>query len=191
MFVGNKGNANAKARMDGFVEGAGEKFTEVERVDDGGKPEVARKTARDVLDRNPQVNVMVGIWAYNGPACAQVVEERGIRDKTTVVTFDADEGSIRGMTEGKLDCMVVQNPFNMGYQGVRLLHALVENDQATIDDMYPNLGEPEGDIYDTGLKIVVPDTGSPITRELFQDDTEFLNLNEFKEWLKTYNLRSS
>lgn len=41
-----------------------------------------------------------------------------------------------------VDVMVVQNPYQMGYQGVRLLKALVQNDEKTIKEMLPNHGSP-------------------------------------------------
>jgi ribose transport system substrate-binding protein len=190
-FVGNKGNSNARARISGFAEGAGDKFVEVESLDDGGKPEVARKMVRDALDRHPEIDMLVGIWAYNGPAAIQIVTERELRGKTKILTFDADEASIKGMGDGNMDAMVVQNPFNMGYQGVRILKALVEDDQEVIQEMYPNHGEPDGDLFRTGLKVVVPNEGSPLKQEAFDSETEFLTLDEFKVWLKKYNLKSS
>ena len=36
--------------------------------------------------------------------------------------------AIGHMDSGYLDAMVVQNPYEMGYQGVRLMKALVEDD---------------------------------------------------------------
>lgn len=190
-FVGNTGNANAKDRMQGFIEGSKGKFTEVIRIGDGGKPEVARKNVRDVIGQHADVNILVGIWAYNGPAAAQIVTEQGIRDKYTLVTFDADEGSIKAMEEGNMDVMVVQNPFNMGYQGVRVLKALVDDDQKTLKKMLPNYGKQDGDLFRTGLKVIVPDKGSPLKKEFFEKETDFLELYEFKKWLKKYNLKSS
>ena len=40
---------------------------------------------------NDGLVALVGIWAYDGPAIADVVTERKVRDKYTVVTFDACE----------------------------------------------------------------------------------------------------
>ena len=76
-------------------------------------------------------------------------------------------------------------------QGVRLLKALHEDDQKTIKEMLPNLGQPDGDIYDTGLKVVVPDEGSPLKAEMFESKTQFLRLSEFRKWLTKYNLTGS
>ncbi len=191
VFVGNEGNANAKGRISGFIEGAGDKFQKVELLNDSGKPEVARKNVRDALDRHPEIDTLVGIWAYNGPAIVDVVEERGLLKKATLVTFDADTGSIKSMEDGKLDVMVVQNPFNMGFQGVRLLKALVQDDQAVIKEMYPNHGQPDGDLFSTGLKVVVPDSGSPIKKDMLEPATELLKFSEFRDWLKQYKLKCS
>ena len=190
-FVGNKGNSNAKARIAGFADGAGEKFEEVESLDDGGDKAVARKTVSDALDRHPEIDMLVGIWAYNGPAAVQIALERRIRDKVAILTFDADQASIRAMDEGNLDAMVVQNPFNMGYQGVRLLKALMDDDRAVIEEMFPNYGQPAGNLYRTGLKVVFPNEGSPLKEEQFEPETEFMPLSKFNEWLKKYNLKSS
>src|SRR5262249_28258153 len=113
------------------------------------------------------------------------------RQNYSIVTFDAEPDAIKQMGEGSIDAMVVQNPFQMGYQGVRLLKALVDDDQKTIKDMFPNLGKPDGDVYDTGIKVVVPDSGSPLKPEMFDKKTQFLKLSEFRDWLQKYHLTGS
>ena len=37
---------------------------------------------------------LIGIWAYNAPAIADVVNETGTRDKYVVATFDAQDLAI-------------------------------------------------------------------------------------------------
>lgn len=191
-FVGLKGAANAKERNSGFAQGAGDKFEQLEFMGDGGDPEVARKNTRDALDRHDDLNVMVGIWSYNTPAIVDTVNQLEIRDKFTIVGFDAEPVAITHMAGGDVDAMVVQNPYRMGYEGVRLLKALVEDDQETIKKMREELvvGD-EPDVLDTGLKVVVPDEGSPLKKEMFDERTEFMTLSEFKDWLKTKGLTGS
>ena len=46
-------------------------------------------------------------------------------------------------------------------------------------------------IYDTGLKVVVPDEGSPLKAEMFDKKTEFLKLSDFRKWLDKYKLTGS
>ena len=43
----------------------------------------------------------------------------------------------------------------MGYLGVRLLKALIEKDQKTIDEMLPG----RADTIDTGVRVIVPEQG--------------------------------
>jgi ribose transport system substrate-binding protein len=90
--------------------------------------------------------------------------------------------------------MVVQNPFDMGYQAVRLLKAMIESDDTTIAEMFPDRGQPNGDLYDTGLKVVVSDANSPLAPEAFSafgERTSFMTLSEFQSWLGQYNLKGS
>lgn len=197
-FVGLKGAANAVERISGFAEGAGGKFTQLENLGDDMDLSVAMKNVKDALDRHGDLDVLVGIWAYNAHAIAEVVKQRGIRGKTTVVVFDAAPKAIGHMLDGNIDAMVVQNPYDMGYRGTRLMKALVEDDHATIHEMLPAydpqahaFSDPEGDLLVTGLRVVHPDAGSPLYKEMFAPTTEFISLSEFKKWLSAHNLTGS
>ncbi len=151
----------------------------------------ARDNVRNAILNHNDLQALVGIWSYNAPAMVDVVKQENIRDRITVVTFDAEPIAIVNMAEGYLDVMVVQNPFQMGFQAVRCLKARIGGDEATIGEMFPNLSEEDGDLYDTGLKVVAPDEGSPLRDEMFSDVTEFMKLSDFQEWLAKYNLTGS
>jgi ribose transport system substrate-binding protein len=72
------------------------------------------------------------------------------------------------------------------------MKAMLTSDQATIQAMFPRQGEPEGDLYTTGLRVVVPDGRSPVRPELFDPSVvEHLELPAFKAWLAKYRLTSS
>lgn len=193
-FVGYDSMQNAVQRMDGFTSAAGDKFIQKgRRTDDTDRPR-ARDNVRDSIDQNANLSVLVGIWSYNAPAIVDVVKEKNVRDKFTIVTFDAEPLAIEQMSDGMIDAMVVQNPFGMGYDSVKYVFAKLKGDQATVDEMFPKMTEPGGNIRDTGLKVVVPDSGSPLTSEMFKDfgpSVEYLKLSDFKAWLKKYNLTSS
>lgn len=190
-FVGKKSATNAIERIGGFAEGIGDAGNALESFGDDGDPLVAKKNVRDAIDRNAEINLLVGIWSYNTPAIVSTVTELGIRDKITIAGFDADPPAIKAMGEGNLDVMLVQDPFRMGYDGVRLLKAMLDKDEATLKEMLPNQGAENGDIIDTGLKIVVPNEKSRIKPDLFEEGTQYLKLEEFQAWLKKYNLQGS
>lgn len=192
-FVGFTDNDNGRSRMNGFKEAIGESYTELDRMADSMDKSRARENVRNAIaNHGDQLVALVGIWAYNAPAIAQVVEETNTRDKYTVVTFDAQAVAIEEMAAGKIDAMVVQNPFDMGVQTVRLLKAMLTDDQDTIQEMFPNAGQPDGDIYTTGLRVVVPDDDSPVKKELFDEKVvEYMLLDDFRAWLAKYKLKSS
>ena len=189
-FVGYTDNDNARARMDGFKEAVGKEFEEKDRMGDEAKRGKSAENVRIALDKNPEgLAALVGIWAYNAPVIAKVVEERKVRDKVTVATFDAATDAIQEMDKGNIDVMVVQNPFDMGVQTVRLLKAMVTDDDTVVKEMFPNNGKPDGDLYTTGLRVIVPSEASPIKADQFDPKiVEFMTLPKLKEWLAKYKL---
>ena len=191
-FAGFTDNDNARTRMNGFKEAAGDAYREVDRMSDEMDLSKARDNVRSALVNHPDLAGLVGIWAYNAPAIAEVTEERGARDRLTIVTFDAQAAAIEHMAGGRIDAMLVQNPFEMGVQTVRLLTALHEGDEATVKEMFPRAGEVDGDLYTTGLRLIVPDANTPLEAAAFSGDgVEVMSLSTFRDWLAKHGLSSS
>lgn len=189
-FVGRTGAQNAIERVAGFAEGAGQKFKALDNMGDETDRTRARENVRNAVQNHPGLNLLVGIWSYNAPAIVDAVKALGKRDEMTIVTFDAEQAAVQHMGDGMIDAMMVQNPYAMGFQGVRLMKALVENDEAVLDEMLPRREQPGGDVYDTGLRVVVP-VDSPLKPEMFGKSTEFYTLDKFKQWLDEYGLEGS
>ena len=192
-FAGFTDNDNARARMNGFQESVGAEYKEVDRMSDEMDLAKARDNVRAAIINHPGLVALVGIWAYNAPAIAEVVQERGIRDKVAIVTFDAQAAALEHMAGGRIDAMVAQNPFDMGVQTVRLLLAMHAGDEATIAAMFPKGDSPDGDIYTTGLRLIVPDGSELLGPSDVPADgsVEFMPLSKFREWLGRYGLSSS
>jgi ribose transport system substrate-binding protein len=191
-FVGRTGAQNAIERIGGFAQGAGSGFTSKDSMQDENDDSRARENVRNALINNPDLRTLVGIWSYNAPAIVDVVRERKLdKSQYTVVCFDAEPLAIQAMADNQIDALVVQNPYRMGYDGVRLLHALVAKDQETIASMYPRHGQPDGDLLDTGLKVVVPNDQSPAKSADYGSNVEVLTLEAFKGWLEQNGLTGS
>jgi ribose transport system substrate-binding protein len=200
-FTGFTDNDNARARMNGCRDALGKNYNELDRMADSFDHSRARDNVRTALVNHPDVNALVGIWAYNAPAIAEVVAEREARDQISIFTFDAAAQAIEHMKDGHIDCMIVQNPFEMGVQTVRLLLAMVDKKDAVIAEMFPNSDEPGGDRYTTGLRLIIPDdwagkSSAPINAKDLESAVsagtlEVLTLSVFREWLKKYGLSSS
>ncbi len=193
-FVGVDSQQNAKERMDGFTSVMGSEYVQKDRKLDDTDRSRARDNVRDVIAKYPNLSILVGIWSYNAPAIVDVVTEKKMRDRFTIVTFDAEQLAIDQMSKGMIDVMVVQNPFGMGYDSVKYTFAKITGDMATVQTMFPNMGQPGGDIRDTGLKVVVGTEKTSLNADMFTPfgkSVEFLTLPEFQAWLKKYDLTSS
>jgi len=195
-FVGYTAAQNAIDRMDGIKKTLGDVYPELDRMEDHTDPSIAKENVRTALQNHPDLQALVGIWSYNAPAIADVVEHEyaSRRDTLTIATFDGETGAINQMGKGNIDVMVVQDPYNICNQSVRLLYALVKKDTATVKQMLPNEGKDGGDIYDTAIRVVVPEGKTPLTAGLFKEygeGVQFFTFSDFKGWLKQRGLTGS
>jgi len=190
-FVGNKAQANAIQRDEGFRRGAGDDFEQADFLADDGDPSKAQETVRSALARTEGIGLLVGLWAYNTPAIVAIAEEQNLGDKVKVVGFDADPNSLAAMEKKQVDALAVQNPYEMGRRSIKVLKALVDEDEAALKEIFPNHGRPDGDIHDTGVRIIVPDEASPVKDDMLRESTERMTLEQFKAWLAENNLKGS
>jgi len=188
VFVGTAAAANARERREGFFEGAGDLFREsagkdaLEVLEDGTDPSKAQINVQTAISKYPDAGVFLGLWSYNAPRIAsEVAKFPDLRKKLTVVTFDLDEQAVDHVMKGDIDATVCQNPYQMGYLGVRLLKAYIANDKKTIDEMLPG----GTDSIDTGVRVIVPTKDSPVKGE------NVIDIKEMKTWLDSKGLKST
>jgi ribose transport system substrate-binding protein len=179
-FVGILGAQNAQERIKGLGEGLGKKIELVDSMEDGVNESKARNNVTAAIQNHPDVNILAGIWSYNAPAITDVISASGRRKDFTIVAFDAEPSAIGAMDQGLIDAMVVQNPYEMGYTGVKLLHRLITGDKDGAEELLKG-----GDVIDTGLKVIVPDENSPV-KSKFR-----MTLEKFKGWLAEKGLEGS
>jgi ribose transport system substrate-binding protein len=191
-FAGFTDVDNARKRMNGVKEEVGSNGRELDRMSDEMDLSRARDNVRHAIANHPDLVALVGIWAYNAPAIAEVVHERGLRDTTVVATFDAQPAAIEQMKAGRIDVMVVQNPFEMGQKTVRILDAMLRRDETLIKELFPRAGEAGGDVHATSLRVVVPAAASSVKPAVFEGmPVEFLTLADFEAWLTEKGLTGS
>jgi ribose transport system substrate-binding protein len=132
-FVGFLGADNAKERIDGFkqaVEGKNIELVDV-RGDDVDFAR-ARSNVDDVLAANPDINCMVGFYSYNPPKIYEALQAAGKLGQITVVAFDEDPVTLGAVKEGSFAGTVVQQPFEWGYQGMKLMAKYLDGDKSGI-----------------------------------------------------------
>ena len=184
-FVGTFQAANARARRDGFLAGAGDKFTlpVSQQWQDNTDPNLAHSNVQSAITKTPDAAILLGLYSYNAPAIGQEVKANpAVRKRVNVVTFDLDEAAVDHLEQGDIDVSVCQNPYEMGYQGVKLLKALVEQDEGIVKDILP-----DGATRDTGVRLIVPRADSPL-KAMGKD---VITVEEMKAWLASKGLKSS
>jgi ribose transport system substrate-binding protein len=132
-FVGLPGADNARERIEGVK--ATIKGSKVELVDvrgdeiDQGR---AKRNVEDALAANPDIACLVGFYSYNTPRIYEVLKETGKLGKIKVIGFDEDPITLGGVKEGTIVGTVVQQPFEWGYQGMKLMAAYLEGNKSGI-----------------------------------------------------------
>jgi ribose transport system substrate-binding protein len=119
-------SASTDARCAGFRATMAKEFPEIKIVDSKypSPPtmEKARDVTEDMLTRNANVD---GVFACNATSAGGALPglrkmQQGDR-KIKMVGFDAWPMLIEGLEKGDLDSLIIQNPYKMGYEGVKAI----------------------------------------------------------------------
>jgi len=114
------------------------KFGKYELIDtrtDGGSDAVCREKVDDALVKYPDLACMIGLWAYNPPAMlAGVKSAKDRRGKIVLIGFDENEETLQGIRDGDIVATVVQDPYNFGYEAVRIMASMARGDDSPLKD---------------------------------------------------------
>ncbi len=134
-FVGLLGADNAVERINGVkevIEGSGVELVDV-RGDEIDQTR-AKRNVEDTLAAMPDVACLVGFYSYNTPRIYEALKDAGKLGEIKVIGFDEDPITLGGVREGTIVGTVVQQPFEWGYQGMKLMAAFLEGDTSGIPD---------------------------------------------------------
>lgn len=134
-FVGFLGADNAVERIEGFrkaVEGSGIELVDV-RGDDVDFAR-ARANVDDVLAAQPDIDCMVGFYSYNPPKIYEALQAAGRLGDITVIAFDEDPVTLGAVRNGEFAGTIVQDPYQWGYQGMKLMASYLEGDKSGIPE---------------------------------------------------------
>jgi ribose transport system substrate-binding protein len=134
-FVGLLGADNARERIEGMKSAlAGSKVELADVRGDDIDQTRAKRNVEDVLAANPDVPCLVGFYSYNTPRIYEVLKESGKLGQIKVIGFDEDPITLGGVREGTIEATVVQQPYEWGYQGMKLMAKYLEGDKSGIPD---------------------------------------------------------
>ncbi len=135
VFVGKKDQQNAIERYQGLKEALKDsKITILDlRTDDGDRAR-AKANAADTLVKYPDIAGMVGLWAYNVPAVLNALKDADKLGKVKVVSFDEEDETLAGIKAGTVHGTVVQQPYEFGFQSMKLMARDLDGDTAFLKD---------------------------------------------------------
>jgi ribose transport system substrate-binding protein len=85
----------------------------------------AKSNCEDIMLRYPELSGIVGLFAYNIPACLEALKHSSTQHSVKLFAFDEADEVLQGIQDGKVVGTVVQNPYEYGYQSVKLLRDIV------------------------------------------------------------------
>lgn len=120
----NEGSASSTNRETGFLDTIRSKFPDIEILSDnqyaGITTETAYRTCENLLNRFGDVDAIFTPNESTTFGCLRALQDRGIAKDVLFVGFDSSAKLIEAMENGELNGLVVQNPFSMGYNGVKI-----------------------------------------------------------------------
>ncbi len=168
-----EGSASTMNREQGFLDILKEKYPQIEVVSanqyGGATTESAYIASESLLAplRTPDGGLTIdGIFCPNEStafAMLRALESGGFAGKVKYVGFDSSERLVQGLRKGYIHGLVLQDPINMGYLGVKTMMAHLR-------------GEKVEKRIDTGSAVATPENmDEPRMKNLLEPD--------FKKWL--------
>ena len=143
-LLGGKGNAimlrlqvgsnSTEEREEGFLEVMKSDFPGIRLLSSdqhgGATRDTAKRTAENLLNRfGRQIQ---GVFTCNESTTAGMLlalRDAGLAGRVKFVGFDSGETLTAGLKAGHIDGLVVQNPMNMGYLGVKTVVAVLRGEK--------------------------------------------------------------
>jgi ribose transport system substrate-binding protein len=144
-------------RAKGFKEEIAAKYPGLKLVADkvaDGQATTGLNIMTDLITANPNLR---GVFASNlimAQGAGQAIAENKVADKIKLVGFDSDDKLIKLLKDGTIVALVVQDPYRMGYDGVKTALAAFKGEKVEAN-------------VDTGANLITKENmDSPRSQEL-------------------------
>lgn len=143
-----EGSASTTNREQGFLDTIKSKFPGIEILSDnqyaGATTETGYSAAENLLNRFTEVDAVFTPNESSTFGFLRALQDRGAAGKIIFVGFDSSEKLVEALEKRELLGLVLQNPFKMGYLGVRTAAAYLRGQQVE-------------KVIDTGVTIATPE----------------------------------
>jgi ribose transport system substrate-binding protein len=169
-----EGSASTELRVQGFLDTITREYPQIQIVSSnqrsGATAEIAYQNSENLLS---SFKAQSGRLTIDGIFCPnefttfamlRALQDGGYAGTVKLVGFDSSEMLVAAMKKNELHGLVLQDPINMGYLGVKTIYQYL-------------LGQKIPAIIDTGCEVATPENmNQPNIKELLEPD--------YKKWLK-------
>jgi len=158
VFVGTMDAQNAKDRFTGIKEVLKDSKVEIldVRTDETDRVR-AKSNVLDTIVKYQDVVCLVGLWSYNGPAILNAVKESNKVGAVKIVCFDEEDETLAGVKSGAIFATVVQQPYEFGYQAIKLMAQVCGGDKSALPAgkqlIVPTLGIQKDNVEEFAAKL--------------------------------------
>ena len=125
-------SASTDARGDGFVKTLHKEFPKIKIIAEQhtqGTIEDARQRTVDMLTKHSSAKALFAVNHPSSVGAYKAIQNEKLTKKVCFVAFDSDPILLEGVAKGEVEAIIAQNPFEIGYQGVKLAVALLKHEK--------------------------------------------------------------
>jgi len=102
------------------------KYTILETRTDNFDKAKAKSNAESAIAKHKNLKCMVGLFAYNPPACIDAIKEADKTGEIKVCGFDEQDALLQAIKDGNAQGTISQQPWEYGYESVKMLKNILD-----------------------------------------------------------------
>lgn len=113
----------------------------------------AAAAAEALLKENPQINVLVGFNEWMTLGIGEAVKNLGLSEKVRCIGFDTNVTSLGMLETGEMDVLIVQNPFAIGFLGIKNAVDIVNGTASSQGELFTDVtAVTKNNIFDKDIQ---------------------------------------
>jgi ribose transport system substrate-binding protein len=156
-----KGAASCDQREEGLFETLSmyKEIQVLETMYCNSDEDTAEKLTMEIIEKYPDIEAIVGLNANGTTGAARAIIKLKKANIIKIIGFDSTPEEIRYVEKDIIQSLVVQNPFSMGYLGVKYAYDAINNEKVPkIVDTGSTVIDKENMHYTENQKLVFPFT---------------------------------
>ncbi len=132
LLIFQKGSASSDDREKGFLAGLKKHpgLTLISTLESSDNTK-ALNNVTNMLTAHPDITGIFAASEPNGNGASQVIEQKKLSGKVKIVAFDSGDKEIEALKKGSIQALIVQDPFQMGYKGVKTVLKAIKKETIT------------------------------------------------------------